>query len=169
MRRRYAFVVLQATDQAIPFYESMGFSRVGCVARAAKHDPDEGASPKDCPKDCPKDEAGGGGGGACPKDGRPGAGGSKAGKAGKAGKADTAGKAGKAGKAVPAQPPLAFPEPVIPSDLIPDDGCVPEQWPPPLPAPDAGPGGLGNVGALLPLLTFLNRFFFFISCFTMRS
>ena len=33
---RYKYAILQATDQAIPFYESMGFVRVGCVARHAR-------------------------------------------------------------------------------------------------------------------------------------
>ena len=30
---QYDFVVLQATNNSIPFYESMGFVRVGAVAR----------------------------------------------------------------------------------------------------------------------------------------
>lgn len=29
----YDFVVLQATENAVPFYEAMGFTRVGAVAR----------------------------------------------------------------------------------------------------------------------------------------
>ena len=38
---RYKYAILQATDQAIPFYESMGFTRVGCVARHARGKKDE--------------------------------------------------------------------------------------------------------------------------------
>ena len=32
---QYEFVLLQATDMAVPFYEAMGFARVGCLARHA--------------------------------------------------------------------------------------------------------------------------------------
>lgn len=39
-RQNYDYIVLQATDNSVPFYESMGFIRVGCVQ--AKHAcPDE--------------------------------------------------------------------------------------------------------------------------------
>lgn len=34
-RQNYDYIVLQATDNSVPFYESMGFTRVGCVQ--AKH------------------------------------------------------------------------------------------------------------------------------------
>jgi len=40
----YKYAVLQATDQAIPFYEQMGFVRVGCVARHAKDNDGDGNS-----------------------------------------------------------------------------------------------------------------------------
>ena len=44
-KQGYKYAVLQATDQAIPFYEQMGFVRVGCVARHAKDgDSDNGGS-----------------------------------------------------------------------------------------------------------------------------
>ena len=29
----YDYVVLQATDNSIPFYESMGFVRIGCIVK----------------------------------------------------------------------------------------------------------------------------------------
>ncbi len=41
---RYKYAILQATDQAIPFYESMGFVRVGCVARHARGKKEEDAA-----------------------------------------------------------------------------------------------------------------------------
>ena len=35
-RQNYDYIVLQATENSIPFYESMGFTRVGCVQGTAE-------------------------------------------------------------------------------------------------------------------------------------
>eukprot|EP00578_Thalassiosira_sp_NH16_P000369 CAMPEP_0181140362 /NCGR_PEP_ID=MMETSP1071-20121207/35265_1 /TAXON_ID=35127 /ORGANISM="Thalassiosira sp., Strain NH16" /LENGTH=1283 /DNA_ID=CAMNT_0023227311 /DNA_START=344 /DNA_END=4195 /DNA_ORIENTATION=+ len=43
--QNYDFIVLQATDNSIPFYESMGFTRVGCVQGKAPSANDYHSSP----------------------------------------------------------------------------------------------------------------------------